>query len=247
MRWFKLFPLLLVLCWCLCLQFVDCVPLPEDDDVCTICREPLNDFSTESIPQCGHSFHGSCIGEWKKLSSSCPICRADDGRHLTPVTNSLNIDLLAFVETLQSLLRPFIILKEQATSIKAQIYAFDQRAHSLLSEERIMVEHEKLIATQRQLCNADELLKAKNDILLLVQETFFQHRRLEPFFGDMLHKITSQRLKVEKAIDRRLRLLERTVPVHPLSRLWRKIQLVFSHVIMSSHYVNHMRLCRYLI
>lgn len=45
----------------------------EEDTECAICLSPFN-VSKETL-SCGHAFHKSCIQEWCRSSSSCPLCR----------------------------------------------------------------------------------------------------------------------------------------------------------------------------
>ena len=47
-------------------KYVRCAICLYDAEVAT---------ETDTLP-CGHTFHGKCIGEWKKRSSTCPLCRA---------------------------------------------------------------------------------------------------------------------------------------------------------------------------
>ncbi|XP_073301064.1 putative RING-H2 finger protein ATL21A [Primulina huaijiensis] len=43
---------------------------------CPICLEEYNPTETvKSIIECGHCFHDSCIDQWLRTHSSCPICR----------------------------------------------------------------------------------------------------------------------------------------------------------------------------
>lgn len=43
---------------------------------CSVCFEDIK--SCENIKlNCGHIYHKKCIGEWMKLNSSCPMCRAE--------------------------------------------------------------------------------------------------------------------------------------------------------------------------
>jgi WD40 repeat protein len=58
---------------------------------CSICRDPMNDPSTqlslrsgptdaqEVYLKCGHKFHKKCIEEWFKQMKTCPECRAQGG------------------------------------------------------------------------------------------------------------------------------------------------------------------------
>jgi hypothetical protein len=31
----------------------------------------------EALPKCGHQFHKSCIDAWRKVKTTCPLCRVD--------------------------------------------------------------------------------------------------------------------------------------------------------------------------
>uniref|UniRef100_A0A5B7B0J3 RING-type domain-containing protein n=1 Tax=Davidia involucrata TaxID=16924 RepID=A0A5B7B0J3_DAVIN len=54
-----------------------------EDAQCTIC---LGEYQEKEVlrimPQCGHSFHLSCIDVWLRKQSTCPVCRL-------PLQNSL--------------------------------------------------------------------------------------------------------------------------------------------------------------
>ncbi|XP_022156138.1 putative RING-H2 finger protein ATL69 [Momordica charantia] len=47
-----------------------------EDAQCSIC---LGDYEEKEVlrimPKCGHSFHLSCIDEWLRKQSTCPVCR----------------------------------------------------------------------------------------------------------------------------------------------------------------------------
>lgn len=48
--------------------------LKEDDKTCSICLDSI--FGTCDKTNCSHFFHTECIGEWKKKSYTCPLCRS---------------------------------------------------------------------------------------------------------------------------------------------------------------------------
>jgi hypothetical protein len=61
-------------------ELVDIVKLIPNDD-CAICMENLNETPNdiEMLPNCGHSFHKTCIDKWKQQRGrycNCPKCRA---------------------------------------------------------------------------------------------------------------------------------------------------------------------------
>ena len=52
---------------------------------CTICLETVwTEFnSTETIPECRHTFHSECIQGWvQRAHDTCPTCRGKIGRYL---------------------------------------------------------------------------------------------------------------------------------------------------------------------
>lgn len=42
------------------------------DNICSICLEE----SPDVITQCNHQFHKSCLDEWLKIRTNCPLCRS---------------------------------------------------------------------------------------------------------------------------------------------------------------------------
>mgnify|MGYP001356381517 CR=1 FL=1 len=62
------------------------VLLPEDDDdnepICVICQENLNEHATYKLPECNHEFHTHCIVTWfrhynfaeSQSDGRCPCC-----------------------------------------------------------------------------------------------------------------------------------------------------------------------------
>eukprot|EP00924_Labyrinthula_sp_SR-Ha-C_P013781 maker-scaffold_5-snap-gene-13.4-mRNA-1 protein AED:0.15 eAED:0.15 QI:0/0.33/0.75/1/0.66/0.75/4/444/648 len=48
-----------------------------EEPTCTICMEPLEPKVRIYVTSCKHAFHISCLNDWFKESSVCPICRAD--------------------------------------------------------------------------------------------------------------------------------------------------------------------------
>ncbi|KAJ0007058.1 hypothetical protein Pint_29463 [Pistacia integerrima] len=45
---------------------------------CTVClNKVLKGEPLRVLPTCHHGFHVHCIDAWLKLSSTCPLCRAD--------------------------------------------------------------------------------------------------------------------------------------------------------------------------
>ncbi|XP_055960707.1 RING-H2 finger protein ATL34-like [Mercurialis annua] len=49
----------------------------EDDDVCPICLEELEDEDECVVLPCSHMFHELCLQHWLNKNTLCPICRAD--------------------------------------------------------------------------------------------------------------------------------------------------------------------------
>lgn len=61
------------------MQWID----SEQQRKCTLCLEPMRD---PSVTTCGHMFCWSCIGDWVKEKSECPLCRQTClGRHILPL------------------------------------------------------------------------------------------------------------------------------------------------------------------
>jgi DNA repair exonuclease SbcCD ATPase subunit len=58
----------------------------EEEFTCSICQELLLDARTL---ECAHSFCSSCLDDWKKQKSECPICRKKIDK---PPVRALNID-----------------------------------------------------------------------------------------------------------------------------------------------------------
>ena len=50
---------------------------------CSICLENIEASECTWTP-CLHVFHSSCLTEWSKQSTTCPICRTKIGEELTP-------------------------------------------------------------------------------------------------------------------------------------------------------------------
>lgn len=51
---------------------------PEEDDLCPICFEELQDGDILRVLPCKHKFHALCVDAWLLNSSSlCPLCRVD--------------------------------------------------------------------------------------------------------------------------------------------------------------------------
>lgn len=48
----------------------------KDDNTCSICLNPLKKTRGTRELWCGHSFHTSCINNWKDIGkNTCPVCR----------------------------------------------------------------------------------------------------------------------------------------------------------------------------
>eukprot|EP00931_Biecheleriopsis_adriatica_P054032 TRINITY_DN3175_c0_g1_i2.p1 TRINITY_DN3175_c0_g1~~TRINITY_DN3175_c0_g1_i2.p1 ORF type:complete len:760 (-),score=115.07 TRINITY_DN3175_c0_g1_i2:75-2354(-) len=51
----------------------------RDQQLCSICLEPLGpEDHTEALP-CAHAFHHLCVGVWLALKAECPLCRSPSG------------------------------------------------------------------------------------------------------------------------------------------------------------------------
>ena len=46
-----------------------------NENPCSICTEPLRPDTSRTLP-CNHTFHNRCIDRWKRVSLTCPMCRA---------------------------------------------------------------------------------------------------------------------------------------------------------------------------
>lgn len=47
----------------------------EQDQSCSVCLRALGDHVACMPCAAKHAFHESCIGEWLKVSDTCPVCR----------------------------------------------------------------------------------------------------------------------------------------------------------------------------
>jgi Ring finger domain len=53
---------------------------PADREECCICFDRLS--ASEQPSHCGHTFHAGCLSDWRALSDTCPVCRAQlSGSH----------------------------------------------------------------------------------------------------------------------------------------------------------------------
>ena len=43
---------------------------------CSICIEPLGIDRCYQLKKCKHIYHQGCIKDWRKQSSTCPLCRS---------------------------------------------------------------------------------------------------------------------------------------------------------------------------
>ena len=49
-----------------------------NDNTCIICYNEINEESfVTDLPICHHKYHHSCISEWFKINSKCPLCKTD--------------------------------------------------------------------------------------------------------------------------------------------------------------------------
>lgn len=54
----------------------------EKDAECSICLEVMFESNATELG-CGHLFHFSCVDQWFKVKSTCPICKTHvETRHL---------------------------------------------------------------------------------------------------------------------------------------------------------------------
>ena len=60
-----------------------------EPSTCSICLDTI-DTSLSFTLKCNHTFHLTCIEEWKKVANTCPFCRDRDGSTNTTV-NGYNI------------------------------------------------------------------------------------------------------------------------------------------------------------
>ena len=51
------------------------------NEVCSICREVMDDNKQNYLLQCNHRFHTECIIDSLRASNQCPICRDTGGNH----------------------------------------------------------------------------------------------------------------------------------------------------------------------
>lgn len=50
----------------------------QNDNTCVICYNEINEESfVTDLPACHHKYHHSCISEWFKINSKCPLCKKD--------------------------------------------------------------------------------------------------------------------------------------------------------------------------
>lgn len=46
-----------------------------NDEICSICHDPLNEKPVHQIPECKHKFHTDCVINWYRYGNSkCPFC-----------------------------------------------------------------------------------------------------------------------------------------------------------------------------
>ena len=57
-------------------QVVGDVNVKDDEDICSICFEPLDEGPTQTL-ECNHTFHRSCMKVFRKkgVCQKCPMCR----------------------------------------------------------------------------------------------------------------------------------------------------------------------------
>ena len=60
-------------------------------ELCSICREIMNELKQNYMLRCNHQFHTECIIDSLRVNNECPICRDTDGNN-SFISNNYNND-----------------------------------------------------------------------------------------------------------------------------------------------------------
>ena len=47
----------------------------NNQEICSICLEYIENNHKSKYTECGHKFHTRCLHDWIMINNTCPICR----------------------------------------------------------------------------------------------------------------------------------------------------------------------------
>ena len=140
--------------------------LENDNDLCSICYEKLNNNNSFML-ECSHKYHTNCIVNWFRIGNkNCPLCNS----------NKLDIDKMNYfckISTIDEIIK-YSKKKELPNNIKSKIKIVKNNEDKLKKQKSIIhefkknhidiyKEYTKLKANYRRL--RKQLNKARNKLL----------------------------------------------------------------------------------
>lgn len=119
----------------------------ENDQVCVICMDetPLYKSRVQVVDfGCGHFFHGSCMREWVRRSSQCPICRYDQNdAHFRKCLKEWTSDGFKYERTINEVCYIYVIRNELAELPILETFQFERMnmGYGVSIQPRIMREY----------------------------------------------------------------------------------------------------------
>ncbi|XP_046647552.1 E3 ubiquitin-protein ligase TRAIP-like isoform X3 [Daphnia pulicaria] len=119
---------------------------------CYVCQELFGDSDVVMAPQCGHTFHNTCITQWLGTKKSCPTCRQTTsneklGRIFFDIAFSVEVDSADLQQKLDETSLEFQVVQKELREVRQENLEI-QREMVFLEDEASHFEIEQSLEFQ---------------------------------------------------------------------------------------------------
>ncbi|XP_046642054.1 E3 ubiquitin-protein ligase TRAIP-like isoform X2 [Daphnia pulicaria] len=108
---------------------------------CSVCQELFGDSDVVMAPQCGHTFHNTCITQWLGTKKSCPTCRQTTsneklGRIFFDIAFSVEVDSADLQQKLDEMSLEFQVVQKELREVRQENVTLKKKSNKYCKEKK---------------------------------------------------------------------------------------------------------------
>ncbi|KAI9562137.1 hypothetical protein GHT06_013102 [Daphnia sinensis] len=108
---------------------------------CSVCQELFGDSDVVMAPQCGHTFHSTCITQWLGTKKSCPTCRQTTSvdklvRIFFDIAFTADIDSADLQQKMDEMSLEFQVVQRELREVRQENVTLKKKSNKYCKEKK---------------------------------------------------------------------------------------------------------------
>nr|CAH0098072.1 unnamed protein product [Daphnia galeata] len=192
---------------------------------CSVCQELFGDSDIVMAPQCGHTFHSTCITQWLGTKKSCPTCRQTTSveklvRIFFDIAFSVEVDSADLQQKMDEMSLEFQVVQRELREVRQENVTLKKKSNKYCKEKKESAEKvresenvisnlqqrveflnkqvKSFVTVEEELQTCKEKLKLMENVQQIVSATHQEVQEMLEQYGD--HSETAKSLSTQCVI-----------------------------------------------